>query len=50
MSYRGVLIFPESKKKAKKCRKTHRECTNIGEIASEDGRKVKDYKQTVKLI
>jgi hypothetical protein len=30
--------------------KTHLECIKIGEIASEDGRKVMDHKQTIKLI
>jgi hypothetical protein len=50
MAYRGALIFPEIQKRAKKCKKTHPECTKIGEIASEDGRKVMDHKKTVKLI
>jgi hypothetical protein len=50
MAYMGALIFREPQNRAKKCQKTHPECTEIGEIASEDGRKVTDHKQTVKLI
>jgi hypothetical protein len=49
-TYIGVLPFPETQNKDKKCRKTHPEFTELGEIASEYGRKVMDHKQTVKLI
>jgi hypothetical protein len=45
MAYRGVLIFPETQNRAKKCKKTHPEFTELGEIASEDGRKVMDHKK-----
>jgi hypothetical protein len=38
----GALPFPKTQNKAKKCKKLHPEFSEIGEIASEDGRKVMD--------
>jgi hypothetical protein len=50
MHSRGALPFPEIQNRAKKLKKTHPEFTEIGEIASEDGRKVMDHEKIVKLI
>jgi hypothetical protein len=50
MYYRGALPFPETQNKAKKLRKTHPKFSEIGEIASEDGRKVIDQEKTMKMI
>jgi polyhydroxyalkanoate synthesis regulator phasin len=50
MAYKGALPFPETQNRAKKCRKTHPEFVESGEIASEDGRKVMDDEKTVNMI
>jgi hypothetical protein len=50
MAYREALPLLETQNRAKKCRKTHPKFTELGEIASEDGRKVMDREQIVKLI
>ena len=48
--YRGALPFPEIQNIAKKLRKAHPKFTEIGENASEDGRKVMDHEKTIKVI
>jgi hypothetical protein len=58
--YRGVIVLwyglqggigpPKKKKTVKKRRKTHPECTKIGEIASEGRRRKMDHEQPVKVI
>jgi hypothetical protein len=50
MHSREVLPFPEIQNRAKQFKKTHQEFTEIGEIASEDERKVIDHEKTKKLI
>jgi hypothetical protein len=45
-----IHLSHKLKTKYKKFEKTHPEFTELGEIASEDGRKVIDHKQIVKLI
>ena len=50
MAYMGALPFPEIQNRAKQFTKTHPEFTEIGEIYSEDGRKVMDHEQTIKMI
>jgi hypothetical protein len=50
MAYREALVFPKTQKQAKKFKKNSSRKKEIGEIASEDERKVMDHKQTVKLI
>jgi hypothetical protein len=47
---RGALPFPQIQNIAKKFKTTHPEFTEIGEIASEDGRKVMDHEKIVKMI
>jgi hypothetical protein len=48
MHSRGVLPFLEIQNRAKQFTKMHPEFREIGEIASEDGRKVMDHEQIVK--
>ena len=48
MHSRGVLPFLEIQNRAKQFTKMHLEFREIGEIASEDGRKIMDHKKNSK--
>jgi hypothetical protein len=50
MAYRGVLVLPEARKRAKKLQKIHPKYIKNGENASEVRRRLMDHKHIEKFI